>query len=127
MRGYIADLFPYKGELYDALPAGGAISRFGVGHDSIDKAKATARGIHVANTPGVLNNAVAEHSMWLLGALARSVVRTDRKMRTGEWTPQQGMEVRGRRLSILGFGRIAQDICHKAHYGFRMNVVGFDL
>src|SRR6185503_18156005 len=51
----------YSGPLYEALPSGGVIARFGVGHDGIDKAKATAAGLLCTNTPGVLNQSVAEH------------------------------------------------------------------
>eukprot|EP00903_Cladosiphon_okamuranus_P003748 g3746.t1 len=126
VRGFIADVHPYTGELYSALPSGSAISRFGVGHDSIDKEKASAAGIHVANTPGVLNTSVAEHAMWLLGSLARNVASLDRSMRSEKWEPKRGIEVKGKTLAILGFGRIAQDICRKAHHGFGMNVIGFD-
>src|SRR5689334_14340898 len=49
----------YAGALYDALPAGAVIARFGVGHDGIDKARATAAGLLCTNTPGVLNQSVA--------------------------------------------------------------------
>ena len=49
----------YSGALYDALPAGGVIARFGVGHDGIDKARATAAGLLCTNTPGVLNQSVS--------------------------------------------------------------------
>src|SRR2546421_4396031 len=57
----------YSGPLYEALPAGGVIARFGVGHDGIDKRKATAAGLLCTNTPGVLNQSVAEHTMLLAG------------------------------------------------------------
>lgn len=126
VKGYIADLFPYTSELYNALPEGSAISRFGVGHDSIDKEKASAAGIHVANTPGVLNTSVKEQAMWMIGSLARNIPQLDRSMRSKEWSPKRGVEVKGKTLAILGFGRIAQDICKSAHFGFGMNVIGFD-
>ncbi len=126
VRGFIADLHPYTGELYQALPRGAVIARFGVGHDSIDKGLATAAGIHVTNTPGVLNTSVKEHAMWLLGALARQVPALDRSMRDLDWQPARGIEVKGKTLAILGFGRIAQEICSCAHHGFGMQVVGFD-
>src|SRR6185295_13370092 len=56
----------YSGPLYEALQAGGVIARFGVGHDGIDKAKATEAGLLCTNTPGVLNQSVAEHTMLLV-------------------------------------------------------------
>jgi len=126
VRGFIADLYPYTDALYKAMPAGSAISRFGVGHDSIDKNKATAAGIHVANTPGVLNTSVKEQAMWMIGSLARNTPLHDREMHENEWAPKRGVEVKEKTLAILGFGRIAQDICKCAHYGFGMNVIGFD-
>src|SRR4029078_7958347 len=62
---------PYTGPLYDALPQGGVIARFGVGHDNIDKRRATAAALLCTNTPGVLNQSVAEHTMLLVAAAAR--------------------------------------------------------
>ena len=53
----------YSGSIYRALPAGGVLARFGVGHDGIDKAKATAARVLCTNTPGVLENSVAEHTL----------------------------------------------------------------
>ena len=67
----------YSGALYEALQAGGVIARFGVGHDGIDKARATAAGLLCTNTPGVLNQSVAEHTMLLSPP------------RRGRWSPRQ--------------------------------------
>src|SRR5688572_25343254 len=61
----------YAGPLYDALPSGGVIARMGVGHDGIDKARATAARLICTNTPGVLDQSVAEHAMLLIAAAAR--------------------------------------------------------
>ncbi len=127
VKGFIADVYPYHDDtLYQAFPEGAVISRFGVGHDSIDKEKATAAGITVCNTPGVLNTSVKEQAVWMLGSLARNVVSLDRSMRRKEWEPVRGIEVQGKTLAILGFGRIGQDICKAVHYGLGMNVVAFD-
>lgn len=127
VRGFIADIHAYKGALYEALPAGGVIARFGVGHDSVDKEKATARGIWVTNTPGVLDNAVAEYAIWLLGSLARRVPFLYASTAAGRWEPRAGCEVAGRTLAIVGFGRIGQMLCRKAAHGLGMRVIGCDL
>ena len=108
------------------MPDGSVISRYGVGFDSIDLNKASENNVHIANTPGVLNNAVAEHTIWMIGSLARNVASSNIDVQLGKWVPTQGIEIKGRKLALLGFGRIAQDICKKAHYGFGMNVVGYD-
>ena len=128
VKGFIADVYPYHDEtLYQAFPEGSVISRFGVGHDSIDKEKATAAGITVCNTPGVLNTSVKEQAVWMIGSLARNVVSLDRSMRRKEWEPVRGVEVQGKTLAILGFGRIGQDICKAVHHGLGMKVVGYDM
>src|SRR5205085_508265 len=71
---------PYIRALYEALPAGGVIARFGVGHDGIDKAKATAARLLCTNTPGVLNQSVAEHTMLLVAAAARTLIAMSTRM-----------------------------------------------
>ena len=64
----------YTGPLYDALPAGGVIARFGVGYDGIDTARATAARLFCTNTPGVLDQSVAEHTMLLIAAASRRLI-----------------------------------------------------
>ena len=126
-KAFIADIYPYTGELYEALPEGGIIARYGVGHDSVDKEKASANGIHVANTPGVLDNAVAEHACWMIGGISRHVHTAHPSTTAGKWEPQGGVELRGRKVAILGFGRIGQNLCQKLSLGFGMEVTGVDI
>src|SRR5439155_13187093 len=66
----------YSGALYEAMHAGGVVARFGVGHDGIDKVRATEAGLLCTNTPGVLNQSVAEHTMLLVAAAARRLIST---------------------------------------------------
>jgi lactate dehydrogenase-like 2-hydroxyacid dehydrogenase len=127
VRAFIADVVAYRGPLYDALPPGGVIARFGVGHDGIDKARATARGLWVLNTPGVLDNAVAEQAVFMLGALARNIPRLDRSMKQGAWSPERGIELQGRSVAVLGFGRIGQRLSRKLAFGFGMEVTAVDM
>src|SRR5262245_51663538 len=115
---------PYTNALYAALPAGGVIARFGVGHDGIDKAQATAAGLLCTNTPGVLNTSVAEHTMLLILAAARSVVAMAANMSRHEWRPAAGIELRGRSLAIVGCGGIGRDVARIASLGYGMRVVG---
>ena len=127
VRAFIADIHPYTGELYQALPQGGVIARFGVGHDSVDKEQASANGIWVTNTPGVLDNAVAEHAVWMIGSLARQVHHAHGSTAAGDWKPATGIEVRGRKISILGCGRIGRNLSAKLHHGMGMRVTGYDI
>lgn len=102
------------------------IGSFSVGHDHIDLAAATARGIKVCNTPDVLSVATAECAMLLLIAAARRAGEGERLVRSGKWAgwaPTQllGTGVSGRRLGIFGMGRIGREIARMAR-GFGMEI-----
>ncbi|MEO1857713.1 MAG: NAD(P)-dependent oxidoreductase [Rubritalea sp.] len=127
VKAFIADIHPYTGELYTSLPKGGVIARYGVGHDSVNKDLATANGLWVANTPGVLDNAVAEHAVWMIGALARHIHDAHASTVAGQWAPKGGFEIRNRNISILGCGRIGRTLAAKLHHGFGMVVTGYDI
>jgi len=114
----------YSGPLYDALPAGGVIARFGVGHDGIDKAKATQAGLFCTNTPGVLNQSVAEHTMLLIAAAARTLLATATGMARHAWEPAAGTELQGKTLTIVGCGGIGASVARIASLGYGMRVVG---
>src|SRR6185295_14387229 len=104
----------YSGALYEALPAGGVIARFGVGHDGIDKAKATAAGVLCTNTPGVLNQSVAEHTMLLVAAGARTLIAMSTSMARHAWEPAMGAELQGKTLAIIGCGGIGRSVARIA-------------
>ncbi len=127
-RAAIVGVRPYGGPLYEALgEIGGAqgaiISRFGVGHDSIDKDLSRQHRIVVTNTPGVLDGSVAEHTIWLIGSLARNVAACHAAMKAGNFEPLAGTELRGQTLAILGFGPIGRRVAAMAHFGFGMRVI----
>ncbi|BCW98120.1 MAG: hypothetical protein KatS3mg024_0947 [Armatimonadota bacterium] len=122
-RAVIIGVRKYQGALYDALPSGGLIARFGVGHDGVDKALAASRGILVTNTPGVLDVSVAEHAMGLVCALARGVPRLSAGLKAGDWAPERGVELRGKLLAMVGFGRIAKETARIAAMGFGMDIL----
>ena len=124
-RYVVVGSWPYTSALYSALPRGGVIARFGVGHDSVDKAKATAAGVLCTNTPGVLDQSVAEHAILLVLAAARHFATTAADMRAGRWDlGPSGTELRGKTLAIIGCGRIGRATAKIAAGGFGMRVVG---
>jgi lactate dehydrogenase-like 2-hydroxyacid dehydrogenase len=130
-RAVIVGAEPYAGPLYEALAktggsAGAIIARFGVGHDNVDKALARANNIVVTNTPGVLDVSVAEHTMWLLGCLARHVASMAARFKAGQFVPQTGVEIEGKALAVLGFGCIGRRVAAIAHRGFGMRVLAAD-
>ena len=106
-----------------SLPRLRVLARSGVGFDRVDVAAATARGVVVTITPTANHEAVAEHALGLLLASARSIVRRDKAMRTGEWPGLPPLtEVRGKTLGIVGLGRIGRSLAVRA-LGMRMNVI----
>lgn len=125
--GCIIGVDAYKDQLYKSIPKGGIIARFGVGHDGVDKAKATDNGIIVTNTPGVLDDSVAEHAIFLMGALSRNITRHDNDMKNNSWSPAIGSELKGKTLLVLGCGPIGCKTAKIASFGFGMTVIGCDI
>lgn len=124
-RHVIVGGVPYRDRLYSTLPARGVIARFGVGYDNIDRIKATAAGLFCTNTPGVLDQSVAELTLLLVAAAARHVPTMAVQMRQGTWAPIEGTELRGRTLAIVGYGRIGSAVARIASRGFEMRVIGY--
>lgn len=116
------------GELMDAAgPQLRIISSMSVGVDHIDVSAATARGIPVGNTPGVLTDATADQAFALMLAAARRITEAERFLRAGKWVTWQpslllGADLVGATLGIVGFGRIGQAIAKRAQ-GFDLRVI----
>lgn len=103
-----------------------AICSFSVGYDHIDLEAAKARGIRVTNTPDVLSNATAEVAMLLLLGAARRAHENARMLRTDTWADWSaveglGIEVTGKRLGIIGMGRVGLVMAQRAR-GFDMQI-----
>ncbi|MGC6453221.1 MAG: 2-hydroxyacid dehydrogenase [Candidatus Puniceispirillaceae bacterium] len=102
------------------------IASFGTGVDHIDLAAARSRGITVTNTPGVLTEDTADMAMALMLAVPRRIAEGDRLTRSGEWTgwaPTRmlGHRINGKRLGIIGMGRIGCAVAHRAR-GFGLSI-----
>ncbi|MBL3571259.1 hypothetical protein BV509_18100 [Rhodovulum sulfidophilum] len=115
-RAWILRTFVVSPAMIAGAPALQAICKHGVGTDNIPVAEAERRGIPVFNTPGANANAVAEHTIMLLLALARQAVEMDRVARTGFHGVERlaPVELSGRRMLIAGFGPIGQRVAHLA-------------
>ncbi len=102
------------------------IANYGTGVDHIDVEAAYARGIAVTNTPGVLTEDTADMTMALILAVARRLVEGERLARSGEWggwrpTSMLGHRITGKRLGILGMGRIGSAVARRAR-GFGLAI-----
>jgi len=99
------------------------IANYSVGYDRIDVAAATARGVAVSNTPGVLDAATADLALALMLAARRGLVTGDRIVRAGGWAGlRDGREVSGATLGIVGLGRIGSAVARRAA-GFEMRIL----
>jgi D-3-phosphoglycerate dehydrogenase len=114
-------------KLLEAAPKLRVIGRAGVGVDNIDIDAATRGGIVVMNTPGANAVAVAELTVGLMIAMARSVPRANATMHAEKWEKKslQGSELRGKTLGIIGLGRIGLEVARRAQ-GFGMELIGYD-
>jgi len=116
--------------LFDAAPRLRVVSSCSVGLDHVDLAAASARGIPVGHTPGVLTETTAELAFALLLAAARRVVEADRFVREGrwgEWAPDLllGRDLSGSTLGVIGLGAIGSKVASLAR-AFGMRVLGWN-
>ncbi|WP_432883419.1 2-hydroxyacid dehydrogenase [Kribbella sp. CA-245084] len=107
------------GAFLDDLPAVRLVASFGVGYDRIDATAAASRGVVVTNTPGVLDDEVADTALGLLLMTVRELGRAEQYLREGKWAagrpyPLAPATLHGRRMGILGLGRIGQAIADRA-------------
>ncbi|HXW06488.1 MAG TPA: NAD(P)-dependent oxidoreductase [Vicinamibacterales bacterium] len=120
----IVGSFMYREALYTALSRGAVLARYGVGHENIDKARATAQGLLCTNTPGVLDQSVAELTLLFILAAARQLPERTGEMREGQWRPGTGVELQGKTVALIGTGPIARAVARAATAGFGMRAIG---
>ncbi|MDP3195862.1 D-glycerate dehydrogenase [Tabrizicola sp.] len=123
----------FQADVFADVPSPRAkiLANFGVGYNHIDAEAAKAAGIAVSNTPGAVTDATADISLSLILMTARRLGEGERILRAGGWEgwgPVQmlGTHVTGKRLGIIGFGRIGKAIAKRCHYGFDMEVVFYN-
>ncbi|MCE5974406.1 D-glycerate dehydrogenase [Sinirhodobacter sp. WL0062] len=115
-------------EAFTGHPRARMVANFGVGYNHIDVSAARAAGVTVSNTPGAVTDATADIALTLILMSARRATAGERYVRSGAWTgwtPTQflGHHVTGKRVGIIGLGRIGKAIARRCHYGFGMEVV----
>jgi len=106
-----------------ALPRLRVIAKYGIGLDSIDVKYATSKRIPVLFTPGVNETTVAEHTIGLMIAVAKSFWFHAKAVKEGQWKRQTGSELFGKTLGVIGLGRIGKEVIKRAT-AFGMTCVG---
>ena len=109
-KGIIAGTEPLDEWVLDRLPGLKVISRCGVGMENVDLAAAEIRGIKVFNTPYGPTLPVAELTVGLILNLLRKINWMDRELRAGTWKKRMGNLLHGKKIGIVGFGRIGQKV-----------------
>jgi D-3-phosphoglycerate dehydrogenase / 2-oxoglutarate reductase len=109
-----------------SLPRLKVISKYGIGLDKIDVTFATEKKIPIGFCPGVNHTTVAEHTFGLLLALYRHIVTEANHVRKGEWKRLTGHELLGKKIAIVGLGRIGKEVATRAR-AFGMEVTGYDI
>lgn len=104
-----------------------AICRLGSGLEIVDVAYANAKGIAVINTPSGNSNAVAEHAVGMLLALANNLHRADRQVRNFDWQRERnrGWELKGKTLGIIGFGHTGSQLAKKLS-SWELDIISYD-
>ena len=123
----------FTAQVFEQAPAPRCriVANFGVGYNHINVDAARAAGVVVSNTPGAVTDATADIAMTLLLMTARRAGEGERLVRAGLWTGWQptqmlGLHVTGKRLGIVGMGRIGKAIARRAHFGFGMEIAFYN-
>lgn len=113
--------------MLEAAPKLKLIGRAGVGVDNVDLAAATERGVIVMNAPDGNTVATAELAIGLMLALARHIPSADGSLKAGQWERKayMGVELRGKTLGLVGFGRVGRAVAKRAA-AFEMTIIAYD-
>lgn len=104
------------------------VARHGVGYDNIDVAAAQQLGIWVTNTPNALSDSVAEYTLTAILLAAKNLVRCSKALYRGDYfykNSHKGVDMAGKTLGIVGFGRIGRAVAKKAHFGLGMEILAY--
>lgn len=124
--GVIAGLDDYNEEVLSSAKRLKVISRYGVGLDNVNLEAAKRLGIVVKNTPEVNTQAVADFTFGLLLTVSRKIIQSNSSLKWGKWERFIGHECYGKKLGIIGLGRIGKAVAQRAK-GFEMEILAYDI
>lgn len=128
-EGLLTGVNPIPRAVLEAAPRLRVVAKLGIGVDNVDLAAATELGIVVCSCPGSNTVAVADHTLALMLALTRNVLRLDSKTRSGKgWVGGNAApaQLTGKRLAIIGTGSVGKAVARRAVKGFDMVVTAYD-
>lgn len=119
-------------DVFAAAPNAKIFANYAVGYNNIDVKEAEKRKIFISNTPGILTESVAEHTIALIFSIAKRIVEADQFMRDGKfvgWEPMLflGDDLLGKKLGLVGLGRIGAEVAKRMHDGFEMEILYYDV
>lgn len=124
--GYIAGVDYITADVVERMPDSvKVISRYGAGVDRVDIPACTKKGIKVTNTPGANSVAVCELAFALMLAVSRNIPKLHKAVENGEWPRNEGMELCGKTMGIVGMGAIGKNLAVRAA-AFGMTVCAYD-
>lgn len=129
VEGVVVRTAPFTREIIEAAKALKVIGRHGVGVDNVDVKAATEKGIFVVNTPDANATSVVEHTLTVIGALAKHVVVRDKATRMGDWEIRnnyKAIDLDGKTLGLVGLGKIGSLVAKRAAVAYNMKVIAFD-
>lgn len=127
--GVIVRTAPFTSEIIEQADSLKVISRHGVGVDNIDIESASRKGIFVLNTPGVNDVSVAEHTIAMILALSKRIKDIDNAVREGNFNIREEysiIDIEGKTLGIIGFGKIGSLVARKCRCAFNMKILVYD-
>lgn len=105
------------------------VARHGAGYDNVDLQAASELGIWITNAPDSTTNAVAEFTLGAIIAVAKRTFLMNKAIRENNFyykNSHKGVDLQGKTLAIIGFGRIGRSVARKAHFGLEMNIIAHD-
>jgi phosphogluconate 2-dehydrogenase len=127
VHGVIGSFFPLTPAVVTSAKNLEAVATVSVGYDYVPLASLNSRGIKLTHTPDVLTETTADLGFALLMSAARRIVEVSDYMKAGQWEDSidesiYGVDIHGKRLGIIGFGRIGQAVARRGHFGFGMPI-----
>lgn len=129
VKGVVVRYNPFPRDLIDKAPNLKVIARHGIGVELIDVDYATKKGIYVVNTPAAATKSVAEHTVILMGALAKKLMIADDAVRNGKYSMKSKLgctDLENKTVGIIGAGKIGLEVAKKCKFGFDMKTLAYD-